>query len=101
MRAALARRDFGRVFQLLQKIGFTQKRIGRLTGQSQPEVSAIIKGRKVMALDVIERIVAGLAIPPTYVGLACHPCIHKDCELAEIATQDDTTVDHNGATPTH
>jgi hypothetical protein len=49
MRTALAARDITRVFRLLQKIGFSQQRIAAMTGQSQPEVSAIIHGRRVMA----------------------------------------------------
>src|SRR5437764_8438948 len=83
MRAALARRDFGLVYRLLQKIGYSQQRIAALTGQSQPEVSAIIHGRKVMALDVIERIVWGLGIPPAHVGLACRLCRATACAHAE------------------
>jgi len=49
MRAALTARDITRVYRLLQKIGFSQQRIAALTGQSQPEVSAIVHGRKVQA----------------------------------------------------
>jgi len=74
MRAVLAVRDFGRVFRLLQRIGYSQKRIGALTGQSQSEVCAIIHGRKVVAWDVIERIVRKLQIPPHLAGLACGSC---------------------------
>ncbi len=49
MRSALAVRDISRVYRLLQKVGFSQQKIAALTGQSQPEVSAIIHGREVMA----------------------------------------------------
>jgi transcriptional regulator with XRE-family HTH domain len=74
MRAALAQRDFRLVYRLLQRVGYTQQRIAAMTGQSQPEVSAIINGRKVMAIDVIERIMSGLGAPPAYAGLACREC---------------------------
>ena len=70
MRAALGARDITRVYRLLQKIGFSQQKIAALTGQSQPEVSAIIHGRKVMAYDVLARIADGLGVPRGYMGLA-------------------------------
>lgn len=46
MRATLAVRDIAVMFRLLPKIGFSQQRIAALTGQSQPEFSAIIHDRK-------------------------------------------------------
>ncbi len=70
MRSALAGRDICRVYRLLQKIGFSQQRIAALTGQSQPEVSAIIHGRKIMSYDVLSRIADGLGIPREYMGLS-------------------------------
>jgi transcriptional regulator with XRE-family HTH domain len=70
MRAALGARDVTRVYRLLQKLGYSQQRIAALTGQSQPEVSAIIHGRKVMAYEVLSRIADGLGIPRGYLGLA-------------------------------
>jgi len=70
MRAALGARDITRIYRLLQKIGFSQQKIAALTGQSQPEVSAIIHGRKVMAYDVLARIAEGLGVPRGYMGLA-------------------------------
>ena len=45
MLAAVTNRDITNVFRLLQKIGMSQQRIAALTGQSQPEVSAILHGR--------------------------------------------------------
>src|SRR5215468_7179870 len=70
MRAALASRDITTVYRLLQKAGFSQQKIAALTGQSQPEVSAIIHGRRVMAYDVLSRIADGLGVPREYMGLA-------------------------------
>jgi predicted XRE-type DNA-binding protein len=70
MRLALAARDITTVYRLLQKIGFSQQRIAAMTGQSQPEVSSIIHGRKVMAYDVLSRICDGLGAPRGYMGLA-------------------------------
>jgi hypothetical protein len=70
MRLLLARRDIGGVYRQLRHIGFSQQRIAALTGQSQPEVSAIMKGRRVMAYDVLARIADGLGIPRGYLGMA-------------------------------
>jgi antitoxin component HigA of HigAB toxin-antitoxin module len=70
MRAALFERDITTVYRLLQKVGFSQQRIAALSGQSQPEVSAIIHGRRVMAYDVLSRIADGLGIPRGYMGLS-------------------------------
>ena len=41
-----------------------------MTGQSQSEVSEILKGRQVMAYDVLTRIADGLGVPRGYMGLA-------------------------------
>ena len=70
MRLALAARDITTVYRLLQKRGFSQQRIAAMTGQSQPEVSAIIHGRKVTTYGVLLRIADGLGIPRGYLGLA-------------------------------
>ncbi|HSV64447.1 MAG TPA: helix-turn-helix transcriptional regulator [Mycobacteriales bacterium] len=73
MRALLAVQDITQVYRLLQTLGYSQQRIAALTGQSQPEVSAIVHGRKVMAYDVIERVIDGLGVPRGYAGLAYVP----------------------------
>lgn len=73
--AAIVARDFTTVYRQLQKIGFTQQRIGEHTKQSQPEISAIIHGRKIISYDVIRRIVRALGIPPCLAGVGtccCH-----------------------------
>ncbi len=74
MQAALADRDVTKVFQLLQRVGYSQQRIAALTGQSQPEVSAIIHGRKVMAYDVLLRVADGLGIPRGLAGMSLCRC---------------------------
>jgi hypothetical protein len=78
MPAALHRRDWTRVFRLLQKVGHSQQVIARYTEQSQPEVSAIIHGRRVMAYDVQKRMALGLGIPLCRIGLGtcCACCSH-------------------------
>ena len=70
MRAALAARDVGTVYRLLRQVGVSQRQIAALTGQSQSEVSEIIKGRQVMAYDVLVRLAEGLGIPREYMGLS-------------------------------
>jgi transcriptional regulator with XRE-family HTH domain len=70
MREALARRDIGRVYQLLRRVGVSQRQIGICTGQGQSEISAIVNGRQVQAYDVLLRIADRLGIPRGYMGLA-------------------------------
>jgi transcriptional regulator with XRE-family HTH domain len=79
MRGALIVHDVTRVFRQLQKIGFSQQRIATITGQSQPEVSAIIHGRKVQAYEVLRRVFTSLGVPLCLVGMAgcCECCPHQ------------------------
>jgi transcriptional regulator with XRE-family HTH domain len=70
MRAALAARDISTVYRLLRRVGVSQRQIAAMTGQSQSEVSEILKGRQVMAYDVLARIADGLSIPRGFMGLA-------------------------------
>lgn len=60
--AALAARDIGTLYRLLQRLGVTQREIAQLTDQSQSEVLEIPKGRKVRDVWVLERITDGLGI---------------------------------------
>src|SRR5215831_8301066 len=70
MREALAGREISAVYRNLRKEGISQRQIAALTGQSQSEVSEILKGRQVMAYDVLARIADGLGVPRGYMGLA-------------------------------
>ena len=70
MRAVLASREVSAVYRLLRKHGVSQRQIAAMTGQSQSEVSEILKGRQVMAYDVLTRIADGLGVPRGYMGLA-------------------------------
>lgn len=70
MRQALAARDMATVYRSLQRIGVSQRHIAALTAQSQSEISEILKGRQVMAYEVLGRIADGLGIPRGYMGLA-------------------------------
>ncbi|EHR48535.1 Helix-turn-helix protein [Saccharomonospora marina XMU15] len=70
MRDALASRNISEVYRQLRKHGVSQRQIAAMTGQSQSEVSEILKGRQVMAYDVLSRISEGLGIPRGYMGLA-------------------------------
>lgn len=70
MRRALANRNISEVYRQLRKSGISQRRIAAMTGQSQSEVSEILKGRQVIAYDVLARICDGLGIPRGYMGLA-------------------------------
>jgi transcriptional regulator with XRE-family HTH domain len=70
MRDALANRDISEIYRQLRRHGVSQRQIAASTGQSQSEVSEILKGRQVMAYDVLARIADGLGIPRGYMGLA-------------------------------
>jgi transcriptional regulator with XRE-family HTH domain len=69
MRQALAVRDLGTVFRLLQKQGISQRTIAGLTGMSSSEVYEVLRGRRVMAYDVLCRVADGLGIDRGYLGL--------------------------------
>nr|WP_260194387.1 helix-turn-helix transcriptional regulator [Actinophytocola gossypii] len=70
MRQALAAREVSTIYKLLRRRGVSQRQIAAMTGQSQSEVSEILKGRQVMAYDVLLRIADGLGVPRGYMGLA-------------------------------
>src|SRR5918992_5726292 len=70
MRNALAAREVSTIYKLLRRRGVSQRQIAAMTGQSQSEVSEILKGRQVMAYDVLVRIADGLGVPRGYMGLA-------------------------------
>jgi transcriptional regulator with XRE-family HTH domain len=70
MRAALADRDITKVYKILVREGIPQRRIAELVGQSQSEVSEIIKGRQVSGYDLLVRIASGLGAPRGAMGLA-------------------------------
>ena len=61
VRAVLAERDIGALYRVFKDEGITQRTIAELTGQSQSEVSEILKGRRVRDVTVLERICDGLA----------------------------------------
>lgn len=70
MKRVLADHDISAVYRQLRRHGISQRQIAAMTGQSQSEVSEILKGRQVMAYDVLARISSGLGIPRGYMGLA-------------------------------
>jgi transcriptional regulator with XRE-family HTH domain len=70
MRAALVARDVTRIYRLLYRRGVAQREIARRAGQSQSEVSDILKGRRVRDVIVLERIADGLGIPRVWMRLA-------------------------------
>lgn len=72
MRRALRSHDLAFVFSRLKNRGFSQRRIGALTGQSQSEISEIMGGRDVLAYAVLLRIADGLRIPRGYMGLGSY-----------------------------
>ncbi|WP_181722908.1 helix-turn-helix domain-containing protein [Nocardia gipuzkoensis] len=83
MRAALARRDLKRVFELLQRGGFSQREIGRQAGLSSSEVYQVLhRNRRISAYDVLAKIADGLKIPRGYMGLAYDDSTENNLDLA-------------------
>jgi len=72
VRRVLAERDITALYRILRDTGITQRRIAELTGQSQSEVSEILKGRRVLSYDLLVRIAEGLAIPRELMGLSSY-----------------------------
>ncbi|MGH4025242.1 MAG: helix-turn-helix domain-containing protein [Pseudonocardiaceae bacterium] len=79
LRLALSARDVGTVYTALKQAGVSQRQIAQRIGQAQPEVSAILNGRQVRDVRLLERICDRLAIPRPYMRL-----------LDETPGQDDT-----------
>jgi len=85
----LAAQDIQALYRWLQRHGWSQSQIAAATGQTQPEVSAILHGRKVQAYDVLVRIAEGLEIPPGYMRLSgCIAC-SGTVEAAELGEEGD------------
>jgi hypothetical protein len=59
----MASRDILTMYRLLQRYGFSQRRIAALTGQSQSEVFEILCGRRVTTYDLLVRIADGPGAP--------------------------------------
>lgn len=91
MRTALARRDLKQVYELLQRSGISQRSIARRTTQSPSEVYEILRGRQVLAHDVLVRIADGLGVPRGYMGVAYDETTEAvlDMALAQISTVSD------------
>lgn len=69
-RAVQVARDVGGVYRLSRQDGVTQREIARRTGQSQSEVPAILRGRQVRDVTVLERIVDGSGVPRAFMRLS-------------------------------
>jgi tetratricopeptide (TPR) repeat protein len=94
MREALSKREISSVYRQLRQHGVSQRQIAAWTGQSQSEVSEILKGRQVMAYDVLMRISIGLGVPRGYMGLAYDEAtaIRVDGEAGGQQAEEDESV---------
>ena len=99
MRAALAVRNWPEIYRQLQKYGFSQAAIGAMTGQPQPQVSAIVHGRKMMAYDTMRRAAIGLRIPLHMLGMSSECCGHPAIYLG--AGNPPTAVPSHRTAPAH
>jgi transcriptional regulator with XRE-family HTH domain len=86
--AALRARDVGMLFRLLRRhTGASQTQLGIAVGLEQGYVSRVIGGRKVMAIDVLERIADGCGMPDeARLAMGLAPCREPvDASTAGIA----------------
>jgi transcriptional regulator with XRE-family HTH domain len=100
----LVRRDVTAIFRLLRENGYSQNRMAALTGMSQPEVSAVLRTRRVQTYDLLQRIFTGLAIPPCIVGMAscCSCCEHDAPTIAALAEATEAlSLDRHPDPPLH
>lgn len=97
-RAVARAGDIAAVFRHLSAHGVSQRRMARLTGQCQSEISEILGGRRVRSIEVATRIVDGLALPREPFGLAPRPTPtptepHPDRTDPPAETGDEATVE--------
>jgi len=93
LRAALAQRDIPEVFRRLVASGVTQRDIGQLTEIRPSEVSAIIRGRRVMGYDVLVRIADGFGVPRGWLGCADTGDLVETVTYPQAETADALEVD--------
>jgi transcriptional regulator with XRE-family HTH domain len=75
MRGAVASRNYGQVFAILRRLGYTQDQLSSMTGYSHTEVAAIISGRPVISYDVQFRLAKRLGLPLCLAGFADCPLV--------------------------
>jgi transcriptional regulator with XRE-family HTH domain len=72
------------VYRLLNAVGYSQRRLAALTGQSQSEISEIFAGRSVTSVNLLERIADGLGCPRSWWSLTSAD-EHGDVERLSVA----------------
>ncbi|MGH4025759.1 MAG: helix-turn-helix domain-containing protein, partial [Pseudonocardiaceae bacterium] len=90
-RTALARRDVAAVYRILCAAGVSRMTIARATGQQQSEVSAVLAGRRVQSIALLERIADGLGVPRGWMGLAYTPEVGSE-PAAEAVSEDERSA---------
>ncbi|MGH3872742.1 MAG: helix-turn-helix domain-containing protein [Pseudonocardiaceae bacterium] len=88
MRQALALRDISTVYRVLIDHGVTQRYLAELVGQSQSEVSEILRGRRVQSYAVLDRIAQGLGVSRGSMGLAYRDEYEGSEPLFDEVTED-------------
>ncbi len=93
VRQLLGIRDIAALYRLLgEEAGISQRQIAELVGQSQSEVSEIVKGRRVTSYDLLERIAVRLGIPRDLMGLSYG---EQHAESGKEEGEGDVEVDDN------
>jgi Helix-turn-helix len=69
-RGAIASRNWGAVFAILRRYGYSQEQISAMTGCSTSEVAAIIGGRPLFSYETQLRVARALGVPMCLAGFA-------------------------------
>jgi transcriptional regulator with XRE-family HTH domain len=70
LKTACYERDVAEIYRILGGLGWSQRALAALTGQSQSEISEILSGRQVRSYDLFVRIFEGLDLPRAWGGLS-------------------------------
>jgi hypothetical protein len=69
-RGAIASRNWGAVFAILRRRGYSQQQISAMTGCSAGDVAAIIGGRPLFSYEAQFRVARALGVPMCLAGFA-------------------------------
>jgi transcriptional regulator with XRE-family HTH domain len=92
VRHSLRQRDIAALYRALQTAGVSQRSIANHTGQTQGEVSEILSGRRVQSITLLERIVDGLGISRTTIGLTDPEPSAEPVPVTAITIRPPTTI---------
>jgi hypothetical protein len=85
-RGAIASRNWGAVFTILRRYGYTQEHISAMTGCSPRDVAATIGGRPLFSHEAQYRVAGALGVPMCLAGFAtCAPSCSMTATRRQLA----------------